>query len=69
MNRIAGVVVLLAGILLAVWGLNASNSLGSEISRVFSGSPTDKSIYLVVGGALLAIVGAALMRSRGKRGP
>jgi len=42
MNRIAGVVVLLAGILLAVWGLNASNSLGSEISRVFSGSPTDK---------------------------
>lgn len=69
MNRIAGVVVLLAGIFLAVWGLNASNSLGSEISRLFSGFPTNKAIYLVVGGAFLAIVGASLLRSRGRRGP
>ena len=60
MNRIAGIVVLVVGILLVGWGLQASDSLGSRISRVFTNEPTDRTIYLLVGGALMAAVGASL---------
>jgi len=60
MQRIAGIALLAVGILLALWGVNASNSVGSSISRVFTGAPTDKSIYLLVGGVVAAIVGATM---------
>lgn len=60
MNRIGGIVILVVGILLIGWGLNSSDSLGSRISRIFSNTPTDRTIYLVVGGALMAAVGASL---------
>ena len=60
MQRIAGIVLLAVGILLALWGVNASNSVGSSFSRLFTGAPTDKSIYLLVGGVVAAIVGAAM---------
>ena len=57
MNRIVGIAVLIVGLMLLVWGLSASDSLGSGISRLFTGSPTDKTIYLLVGGGLLIAVG------------
>lgn len=61
MNRIAGIVILVVGVVLIVWGLNASHSLGSGISKAFTGSPTNKSIYLLVGGALLSFAGAGVV--------
>lgn len=49
--------LLVAGIILIVYGVNGSNSVGSSFSRMFSGNPTDKTIWLLVGGAAAAIVG------------
>jgi hypothetical protein len=66
MNRFAGIVVLVAGLVLVGWGLNVSDSVQSGISRLFTGSPTDKAVYLVAGGALLAIVGGSMAIYRGK---
>jgi len=60
MNRAAGIAVLVVGILLVGWGINASNALSSGITRIFTGSPTNRAIYLMVGGAVLAIVGASM---------
>lgn len=60
MQRIAGIALLVVGIILAVWGMNASNSVGSSFSRLFTGAPTDKSIFLLVGGVVAAITGAAM---------
>ena len=61
MNRIAGIVVLVVGIILLGWGLNASDSVGSAFSRLFTGAPTDKAIYLILGGGLLTAVGAGTL--------
>jgi hypothetical protein len=58
MNRIPSIALLAAGIALIIYGVNATNSLGSDFSRFFTGSPTDKSIWLLIGGVLLASVGA-----------
>jgi hypothetical protein len=37
--------------------VSASDSVGSGISRIFTGSPTSKTIYLLIGGGLLTAVG------------
>ncbi|HZE99404.1 MAG TPA: DUF3185 family protein [Planctomycetota bacterium] len=58
MNRIAGIAILIVGLLLQGWGLNASNSVGSGISRSFTGARTDRSIVKIVGGIVLAADGA-----------
>ena len=57
MNRIAGIVFLVLGIIVLGWGLAAHDSVGSGISRLFTGSPTSKTIYLLIGGGLLTAVG------------
>ena len=41
MNKPLGIALVAIGILLIVFGLNASNSFGSDVSRFFNGKPTD----------------------------
>jgi hypothetical protein len=43
---------------LIVFGVSASNSLNSDVSRFFTGSPTDRAIWMLVGGAAASIAGA-----------
>lgn len=57
MNKALGIGLLIAGIVLTVFGINASDSLGSDLSRFFTGTPTDKSIWLLVGGIVAAGAG------------
>jgi drug/metabolite transporter (DMT)-like permease len=68
MQRFAGIAILVVGIILVVWGANASQSFSSEVSRVFTGAATNKAIYMILGGAVAALVGASLaFTPRGKR--
>jgi hypothetical protein len=63
MNRTISLAVLAVGILLLILGINAYNSSSSDISRFFTGSPTDKSTWLLVGGiAGIVIGGVSLAR-------
>jgi hypothetical protein len=63
MNKILALALLAGGVALIIYGVNASNSIGSDFSRLFTGSPTDKSIWLLVGGFVAAVIGAGgLMR-------
>ncbi len=57
MVRGISLALLVAGIILIVFGINAMHSFSSDVSRAFTGSPTDKSIWLLVGGAIAAVVG------------
>lgn len=67
MNRILAIVLLVAGGCLLVYGLQASQSFSSDVSRLFTGSPTDRAIWLIVGGAAAAVVGAVLLLRGAKR--
>lgn len=60
MNSISlvSLAILIGGIALTVFGVTASNSLSSDVSRFFTGSPTDKAIWLLVGGAAASVAGA-----------
>ena len=57
MQKAIGVVCLVIGILLLVWGHNASQAVGAQIQRAFTGSLPNKAMYLYIVGAVLALVG------------
>jgi uncharacterized membrane-anchored protein len=57
MNKGMSVALLVVGILLLIWGVNAMESFSSDVSRFFTGSPTDKAVWLLIGGIVAAIVG------------
>jgi hypothetical protein len=57
MNKSVALAVLAGGIILLFLGINAYDSSSSEISRFFTGSPTDKSVWMLVGGTVGTVIG------------
>ena len=66
MNKVISIAALIAGVVLIVFGINASNSAGSHISNFFTGAPTNKSIWLLIVGIVLAVAGLATAFRRSK---
>jgi len=67
MNKVVSLVILVCGIVLVIYGVAASESFSSDISRFFTGSPTDKTIWLLVGGIVATIIGlVGLLRGQTK---
>jgi hypothetical protein len=60
MNRILALGLLAGGVILIILGVNASNSFGSDVSRFFTGSPTDKAIWMLIGGIAASVVGLTM---------
>jgi hypothetical protein len=67
MQRLTGIVVLVVGIILMVYGVNASQSPSSEISKFFTGAATNKALYLLVGGAVAVIAGGSMAATAGRK--
>jgi len=59
MNKIVSLALLVGGVVLIIIGVNATNSFSSDVSRFFTGSPTDKAVWMLIGGILAAVVGLA----------
>lgn len=57
MNKYLGIALLVAGAVMIIFGIQASDSFSSDVSRFFTGNPTDKSMWLLLGGITSAIVG------------
>ncbi len=57
MSKVIALAFLAGGILLLILGIDAYNSTSSDISRFFSGSATDKSLWLLVGGGVAIVAG------------
>ena len=66
MNKTLSLALLVGGIVLIVYGVSASKSLGSDVSRFFTGSPTDKTMWLLIGGIVASAVGAGGLMSGSK---
>ena len=60
-NKIIGLVMLVAGLGLAFWGWEMSESFGAALSSRLSGSIPDEVMYRYVGGGILAAVGTLLV--------
>ncbi|MEZ0217322.1 MAG: DUF3185 family protein [Rariglobus sp.] len=67
MNKLISLVLLIGGIILLIYGVNAADSIGSSFSRFFTGSPTDKAMWMIIGGAV-AVVAGSIGFARGSKG-
>jgi len=61
MNKLISLALLAGGIVLIVMGVNASSSFSSDVSRFFTGSPTDKAVWMVIGGVVASLAGLTML--------
>ena len=57
MNRTFSLALLVGGVVLMIIGISATNSFSSDVSRFFTGSPTDKAVWMLIGGVVAVIAG------------
>jgi uncharacterized membrane protein YiaA len=58
--RIVGIVLLVAGVILFILGVSASDSLVNQFTNFFTGHFTETTVWYMVGGAAMAVGGLAL---------
>ena len=57
MNKPLSVALLIIGAILLFYGLRAGDSVGSDVSRAVTGTPTDKTVWFLAGGVIAGVVG------------
>ena len=67
MNKMVSLALLVGGVVLIVIGFNATNSFSSDVSRFFTGSPTDKAVWMLIGGVVATLVGLTMLWRSPKR--
>ena len=66
MNKMVSLALLVGGVVLIVIGFNATNSFSSDVSRFFTGSPTNRAVWMLIGGVVAALVGLTMLWRRPK---
>ena len=61
MNKIIGLAILVAGVILLYFGYTEYNSTASKVTEVVTGNPTDNATWFLVGGAVAAIIGLGVI--------
>jgi len=59
-KKIIGIILILIGVVLAYYGYDQKNSIGSQLSSAFGQTNTTAIIYMV-GGVILAVAGIVLI--------
>jgi hypothetical protein len=68
MSKAISIALIVGGVVLLYFGGQAFHSLSSDVSRVFTGSPTNKAIFLIAGGVVATLAGLiGIATSGGKR--
>ena len=55
-----GMVLLILGILMIIYGFNAPDSVNLDVQSAFAGAPTGKTLGLLLGGSASVVVGVTL---------
>lgn len=59
-KKLIGLVLMVVGVGLAIWGYRMSGSFGSQLNQALSGSYGDKVMLLYIGGAVCIVAGLFL---------
>jgi len=63
-NKVLGIVFVVIGVCLLVYGFNAAESVASDFSRFFNGTPTNKSIMLLILGGVFTVGGMSFLTKK-----
>jgi protein-S-isoprenylcysteine O-methyltransferase Ste14 len=69
MPKAIGLAVVVVGIIVLICGIHASETIGSQAKEAVRGTPSDKSIWMIVSGAVVAILGLATLTRSGRTRP
>lgn len=58
--KLLGIILLVIGVILLIFGFNASQSLGDQVTETITGRFTDETMWFIIGGAVAVVVGAFL---------
>jgi uncharacterized membrane protein YidH (DUF202 family) len=61
-KKIIGIILIVIGVALAAWGYNAYDSVGSQLSRTFSGDAPIEAWIGMVGGAICIVIGVLRLK-------
>jgi len=67
MNRIVSLALFAGGVVLMIIGFQATNSFSSDVSRFFTGAPTDKAVWMLIGGCVATVLGLTMTLRGGKQ--
>lgn len=65
-QRIIGIILLVAGIILLYFGWQSSESVGEQALETFTGRYSDETMWYLIGGAA-AVIGGLLLAVFGRR--
>ncbi len=60
MNTFFSILLIVFGVLLIVFGVRSMESFSSDVSRFFSGIPTNRAMWLLIGGVVSVILGVGV---------
>jgi len=60
-RQLAGIVLLVVGVLLLFFGWQATGSMGEQMHETFMGRYTDQTMWYLIGGAVSAVSGLFLL--------
>lgn len=66
MNKPLSIAILVVGVILLIYGISAGDSVASTIKEGVTGTPTDKSLWLIIGGVVGIILGGFGLLRGGK---
>ena len=67
MYRVIGLAIVAVGVVLLIWGISAADSFASDVSRFFTGEPTDRAMWLTLGGVAAIVIGGVMAGLSGRR--
>lgn len=67
-QRVVGVVFIILGVILVIVGMNASESMVDQASEVFRGRFTDSTMWYLIGGIAVGLLGIGLTIFGGRKG-
>ena len=66
-GRILGIVLLVVGVAVLIYGIDASHSIADRVSDTFTGRFTEATTWYIIGGAASGLLGLLLVAFGGGR--
>jgi hypothetical protein len=64
MKKAIGVACIAGGVTLLIFGFQAKDSFKDQANKLVTGSPTDKTMWMIGSGAALAVAGLVLVMTK-----
>jgi len=61
MKKVIGIALLVGGIIALIYGFKAKDSIESQLTQTFTGSPSNNAKWLLIGGAVASVAGVGMI--------